>query len=593
MNFFKEEIQSALEEFSRHEKLKILSVDEIESKNFNKFTDVWEVISEVETQKLGLKDFKFYVCFNIEFPLSLPKIYLSKEDFDDVKWIPHVNEDGFICTYDPETIKINFTSPNFVYWVVYNCFKRAKRILKDGIEKNNFKDFEDEFINYWGIKYSNNNCIDIGWLSIITSSDIGELDLKVDYLPSKNKKRHNFIVHDNNLIYDQVKNYLIENGIEIKEYQAFYLGEIGIRNPPFELKNRNVLEIIKNIGDKKKEIFENYINTNKELFTVIFKKRIEDEDYFLGWYFKRIKQKLKGFRSLKFNNYLAISWLQKEDYVIRIKPDVYNLGKFKVRTSGKLAKDLKKLIFLVAGLGSIGSNLIYFLNSIGSPSFRLIDFDKLRIDNIGRHLLGYSHIDEDKTLAIRNFIKEKMPHQQVIIKNESILSVIQKDPGFINDSDFIFIAIGSNTIEDWLGKIIGNGIIKKPTFFIWVEPYLVGGHCLYINSESGLNYKDYFDINGFFKFSIIESGEYSKKKEKLISRVAGCNTTYTPYSYSNVILFLSSLFPKIHKVISENTRESLCLSWAGDMTILKELDIKISEYGKKIKSGVLNENTIE
>src|SRR5690606_1258972 len=119
-----------------------------------------------------------------------------------------------------------------------------------------------------------------------------------------------------------------------------------------------------------------------------------------------------------------------------------------------------------------------------------------------------------------------------------------KEPAFINESDYIFIAIGESNIESWLADAVNKGLIIKPIFFVWVEPYLLGGHCIFITPENN-NYESYFDKNGFFKFNVI--GDYKNKNLSL--KEAGCQSNYTPYSSNNIQLFLGHLNLEISKII--------------------------------------------
>ena len=586
MDFFNNARNSAFNELIKHEKVKVLDKSELKEKDYSEFVEVWEVISEIDEE--DIRSIKLYIGFYNDFPLTLPKIYLSEEDFERYKWIPHLNYDRFICTFDPENVKLDTCNP---YWVVYRCLCRAKKVVRDGIAKTNFSDFNEEFLNYWRIKYTSEDKVNDFGLVIIDGEVTDEFDLKVGWF-SEELKNYNFIIHNDNSIYAEFEKYLKEIGIKIETCQAFYLGEVNINEPPFDIKNRDLIEIIRKSGNDKFKKFRRYVNASTRLSAVIFKKTINLEEYFLGWFFKSVKSKPKSIRPEKFTSFFAFSCLQKDDSLIRISPDIYNIKWFQKRTSGHLETVDKEFCFLIVGLGSIGSNLVYFLNSLGIPSLRLIDMDSLRLENISRHLLGFSYIKFKKVDAIKVYLKKQYPHQKISIKNSSIVKVIQEDLEFINSSDYIFITIGNDNVEEWLGSIISKNIIKKPVFFLWVEPYLAGGHCLYINQRDGIKYSDYFDQEGLFKFNIIDKEEYLKNDELLHLRVAGCNTTYTPYSYSNIVLFLSNVFPKIHSIILKGSEKNKCYSWIGDLSVLSRKSIKLSEIGLKNKIGDIFENSI-
>ena len=63
----------------------------------------------------------------------------------------------------------------------------------------------------------------------------------------------------------------------------------------------------------------------------------------------------------------------------RLYGDLYSSHRIAMRTAGMEMPEQK---FVIAGLGSIGSNLVYFLNGWNNASFTLIDNDRFRTENI-------------------------------------------------------------------------------------------------------------------------------------------------------------------------------------------------------------------
>ena len=245
--------------------------------------------------------------------------------------------------------------------------------------------------------------------------------------------------------------------------------------------------------------------------------------------------------------------------------------------------------FTIAGLGSIGSNLLYFLNSLKVNEFKLIDPDILLVENIQRHLLGLSDVKFHKTVALKAHLQWKNPLLKVSTRELSIIDVLENEPKFINESDYLFVSIGNENVEEYIGDSIQNYLLQVPTFFIWVEPYLCGGHLVYVNPKDCRNYSNFFK-DGLFKYNIIDKEEYIKGNELLSIREAGCQSSFTPYSETNVILFLSRIYPIIYKIISENIDKSASYTWIGDTTPLKKQKLKVSKVGLENKTGNLIEN---
>ena len=51
--------------------------------------EIWKIETEVQTS-IFQKEIELYVAFDEFSPLSIPRIYLSRKSFDEVKYIPHM-----------------------------------------------------------------------------------------------------------------------------------------------------------------------------------------------------------------------------------------------------------------------------------------------------------------------------------------------------------------------------------------------------------------------------------------------------------------------------------------------------------------------
>lgn len=556
---------------------KITKVDAKNNSVPPKYAEVWKVTSEIEVSPNTPEEFDFYVCFKSDFPLSFPWIYLSRKDYDQIKYVPHVDSDRQICTFDRNLVRFDPSRPDSI---VYNCLKKAKEIITDGLRKTNIADFENEFLAYWNNTYSSNDKVFKNCLFLMDENNDSQAIVKMIFVPYANN-RYNYIFHQNHCLYGKFLNYLKKNKIPFSEHEVLYLGEKVFRDtPPFQILNSDVVSIIKSAGIQTE--FKRFVKKKDCPAIILFRKKILGRTHILGWTHDDLNFDKNGLSKWKRISFDTIKY-QGKSSVTRLSPDIYSSDKLARRTAGSPYSNPLKL--LIAGLGSIGSNLVFFLNSLENPEFRLVDTEILEIENIGRHLIGFSDINTLKTSAVENYILKKHPHQEVKTSTESIRDVIQKEPNFVNDADYIFIAIGPGSMQDWVGEAISNKTIKKPIFFIWVEPFLVGGHCIYLHPESKSDYKDFFDKEGYFKFNVIDTVEYQRGNENLFMKEAGCQTSYTPYPISNVILFLSQLFPTIINTISNKHQESSSYTWFGTQDVLRNKDVKISKYGSSHRLG--------
>ncbi|MGY8910027.1 MAG: E2/UBC family protein, partial [Flavobacteriales bacterium] len=488
---YKDALERVLLYIEKTEKVRELSKYYKKKVGLPELLDVWEITTEILDRKNKIIDIRLHIIFLPDFPLCLPKILLSKEDFDKIKFIPHLQVDKLICIFQ------NYSEPNVQIpeKVVEEAIRRAKNILEEGLKANNHKDYEEEFEAYWDSNYSKKDIVNKSFLLL------NEKPLKQNFdLISLEKpiSKFHYIIHQNEDIAINFKTYLNDQNIIYKETTGFLVQDLNLfTKPPFNKTNKEIFNAIEKLDTKDSHKYISFINALGASKLFLFSKEINSEIRYFGWFHSQAKLNRKGFRQKALNNYKVLSTFQSTEQIIRITPQVYNKQRLIKRSAGEINQNQNNK-FVLAGLGSIGSNLIHYLNSKQNIEFKLIDTDSLELENIGRHYLGFNYLNWEKTKAIKDFLTQSSPIQKVETREKSIVQVIKDESKFINESDFLFVAIGESNIESWIANAIDNGLIIKPIFFIWVEPYLLGGHLIFINPKNN-NYKSYFTENELFK----------------------------------------------------------------------------------------------
>ncbi len=131
-------------------------------------------------------------------------------------------------------------------------------------------------------------------------------------------------------------------------------------------------------------------------------------------------------------------------------------------------------------------------------------------------------------------------------------------------------------IENFLIKLHNEGKITIPMFLFWVEPYAIGGHCLFIHPDDKVTLNDLYEKQ-LYRFNIIDSSEYNNSNPILSKQEAGCQTSYTPYSGNDIILYLSAIYKWMNDIIQNNAERSIAVQWTGNINIAKELGLTINE----------------
>jgi hypothetical protein len=530
------------------------------------YKELWKIKTEVEVDTFQ-KEIDLLIVFEEFFPLTIPRIYLSKESFDGINPIPHVDKNRFICTFHTDSLFLDTNNP---LGIVRESIQRAKKIIKDGLNGTNHNDFKEELSAYW--TDSNESDI-IQYLSFISDFPKEATLLKI----CKLSPAYNFIQY---LVYKDKKDsdtkrildFLVAKGYKGSESDALFLHDYKINSqPPFPKNNEDILN---SINPSLRSVFKNYIDSKTYEKHVFFLAETSTKPILLGWKHKMLNTKRNGFRPNILTPFAVLSKYQKQDKIERISVNEYSNNRIENRTSGIIRK---KYTFLVAGLGSIGSNLIYFLNGLNYPNFKLIDNDALKIENIGRHLLGMNYINSLKTEALKVYIKNIRPDQDISIKTSKIEAIIFNNLDYFNDCSYAFIAVGNQNIENFLLKKQNDGEINIPMFFLWIEPYAIGGHCLFLYPDDRVTLDDLYEEH-LYRFNIIASSEYINSNPVLSKQEAGCQTSYTPYSGNDVILFLSTIYKWMNDIIRKDAKRSMAVQWIGNLDFAKELGLVINKH---------------
>lgn len=556
-------LDSCFAEFSKTNTVKRGIV--LENKRDN-IVDIWQIDTEVDILNLS-RDISYYIHFKKSFPYSLPKLYLVSCDYE-LGYIPHLEESKSICLYEGQ-VSYNIDDP---IQIIKTCIDKANKTIKDGAEGNNALDFAEEILAYWEMRY--NLEPEPLFTEIIHSFTVVPVEnTTVLILPvvPKNEFGHKYIVSENES--NSLFEYHLQNGSSINNIvDGLYIADFSIKLvPPYSIKYSEFEDLLTTQSQKD---FRKYINSKKQNKKIILFPI--NSSGLVGGIVCNLKMPRKGFRAMP--NSQLLSGLYKNRYFQRLLSREYSNNRIEKRTSGNMGEKYK---FIIAGVGSVGSHLTYFLNNINYPELTFVDNDLLSIDNIGRHMLGYSDINQPKSVAMSNYLRGIRPDQSTKYYMDSIEDVIIDNIGVVNSHDYLFVVVGHKMTEDFIIESIKQNKITIPVFIIWVEAYLASGQCVYIKPKDAAKYKSLYDAEMLYNHHVISKSEYCKEESLIFKKDAGCGSSYSPYSSNDVVLFLSALYPYINKVIAGEINDSFRYSWVGDIKRLLDLgivtDVAVSE----------------
>lgn len=518
------------------------------------------------------EDIEAYIRFHKDFPYSMPCVIIPDDRF---RYLPHISVKSHkLCLYEDDEV---YDAEN-IGGLIRDNVDRTRRWIEQYYGRDNSDEYAKEIRSYWNEEYEEENNVDDHWIML---GDIPKETCKmtgvayiVKNLKDSRTYKKSVVASDE----DDKTLASLKLHHKTKDISVLYIASLQIPNvPPFCMTGQEVIDRISDDEDRK--TFKKYLNHVKNV-NVLFPIGL---NYAVGGIcIHDLKINRNGFRKGALTSFKVLtSFENKNKKLDRLYVSVYSDHRIAERTAGAIMTE-KRL--LVAGLGSVGSNLCYFLNGYNNATFALIDRDRLTVENIGRHLLGFEYIDQYKSFAVAHFLRQYRPDRNVcaLLKNLQGLNVEE-----INKASAIFVCTGDLMSEKWLLSQMAEGYIKKPAFILWLEPYGISGLMIYVNPKDEESIKRLREkVNdGFMDYCLIKREEY-ENGEKLTMRDAGCNGKYSLYSANDVTMFLSAIFPLLDKLL-EKPSESECYQWVGNINIATEKGICL------VPSLKLSKNTLQ
>lgn len=522
-----------------------------------------KIITEIEIRDMATS-IELFMAFPYPIPFQLPDIYFVNTEYDP---IPHIGyDDRKLCLFEDGT---SF-SPNDYPAISLECLRKAKKLLSLGANRQNANEYRTEIVSYWRYSYNNEEPVEQGWLFHGSLPDNTQTLVLFSLQPEKtgglgvtraiaiSEKEYNC----GSLFID-----FLRRNYKITEYPALYVSHYSPPStPPYSTTFNQFLACVSDINDFK--AIRRHLNKH---CGGIFLFPLGPTGQFGSVWVGSVPQRAKGWRNGMKTAFDVMCRFERRNLLLyRSMGKVLSVNRIAERTKGELMTEMR---LLVAGLGSIGSNLCHFLSGHNNAFFTLIDSDSLSVDNLGRHLLGFNYLGRNKAEAISDHLHGINPDLQVsVVDNDSVEAYIEHDTTRVNNHDAVFICTGDPMSELFCIQKVIDDAITVPLFILWLEPYAVAGHLLYINPSDAKKLGHLFDEQGIYVHSFIDQQEFHKRPELFTKREAGCNGSYNQYSGNDVLLFLSAMYPHILSLL-DNPSNSTAYRWLGKNDSIKNLGI--------------------
>ncbi|NDV96758.1 hypothetical protein D0T84_17845 [Dysgonomonas sp. 521] len=555
-------------------------VDEIPDIRTDYYAEQWKVITEIDVND-QVKEIELYLGFLKSFPYTLPDIYFPNKAFG---YLPHVESVGGKLCLMPDGASYPIDNP---YEVIRYCLKQSKKLIEQGVKNENVDDFKAEINSYWRRMYDGEPETSDYWL-IYENFPVETCVLKT-LLYSQNvlgKKKPKTITRAFLLPKDyeesNIERYLKYHHKAMETEALFVKSVIVPDKASYSLTLQKLLECTSSAEDRR--AIKSFINAAYGGI-IVFQL---SETTMGGIYIDKVNTKKKGFRTDKLTACDFLLRFEKKNLLLeRQYGSLYSSHRIAMRTAGT---EMPKQSFVITGLGSVGSNLTYFLSGWNNASFTLIDAETLQPENIGRHLLGFHYIYQNKVDAVADYLYSIRPERGVNTYNDTFQNIVINNSEVINTQTALFLCTGDAMTEKFIIDTLRNGHIKIPTFILWLEPFGIAGHLVYINPEQ---IPESFNLYNneermLYKHNLLEPTEYIAHADRFTKRDAGCNGEYSLYSGNDVTLLLSALYPHINQLIQQ-PQQSKCYRWVGNIHIAIEKNIKLTVDPTLINLGEVQE----
>lgn len=571
-------------ELSKIETCRVLDHEEIKKLrcNFSDGGTVWEISTEL-TFKNEILEVRLYIDFPKDFPYAFPRILINREDYNGIKYIPHINEEMVVCIFDDGQ---NLLMPKNTFGLLGFMLSKAKRIIiasEDEIAR--IHEFEKEFKAYWEEKYSTSDITSNKGLHSISENTQYELK-GIRFISGLSG--FEYYVYDNEEDLRKIIDYAEKYNIKTVEVGVLLI-ENNFKVPPFDISISDSIAIIEKDAEQYKKFKQLCSDYDLANILVLFCNKANNTDEYYGWSYQEITIQPRKISRVR-NSSSKLAYLKNpiisKNNVTRISFQNSSLERLQKRTTGYIEKQLS---VVVSGLGSVGSNLVFFLKNLPINTYRLIDNQLLSIENINRHLLGFSFLKWSKANGVAQWLKSSNPLFNVEIKFDSVIAVIKNNPNFINDCDFHIVAIGSTMIEEFILKNVIDGTLTKPTIIFWVEPFMASGQMIFIMPEdSSKALKIITEEN--YKYAVLQNVDSQKNKTYIVE--GSCQTGFSPYSSAYMVQFLSSIFPYLKEHLTEGNLNSTIYTWVGDKNLLINQGLLITPFANGENSFTLIKNNL-
>lgn len=499
------------------------------------------------------------------YPYEFPEIYCYQE-FDFL--VPHVYTNKQLCLFDENEETVY---PDRYLEIAKISIERAIKLFQDSILNNNLLEYNLEAVSYWNTKAK----------SFVVMLRFDES--YSHYMWAYQMTKSSYVCSDSEIELIDFIRRLRDQEIDKQDLKQilFVKSDVVITMLISKLTDVNLWLI----GKKNEKLYLDYMLKNNSPSLIISSFNNTAGNCLLGIKIGKLKSNNVRITRKNIAGVLRANSGRKFE-----KIQICDMRMKRLFTRGGDGRAMfdKKCLFV--GGGSVGSYLVKAVTEIGiSDDITIIDKDILTSDNIARHLCGADKLlSENKAEAISTYMLEQYPTMRCEGIYKNVLEIIEEPADFFDEYDIVFVAVGNCMLEKQFVKLYKEGRIKQ-CVLVWVEPYLVAGHVIVLNTDYTEKTNEYlFDECGNFKISVIENSKQYMKSE------AGCQSAYAPYAGFELQKFILDFVDLYHREVYEKEcKANYVIDWFGRMKWARMNSIAIKPRYRSLEDRTINIQRID
>lgn len=522
-------------------------VDYEHVRKLNSGARVWRITAQGKA-----RGFTFCVAIPPTFPDCLPQFYLSEQDFISIGKMPHIDMNRFICTRDTAVVVANDDKPGEA---IEELLQIAIGTIESGIQGESHADFESEFLAYW-----NDGAIEKAIL--VCAPPETPVVLAKYSLPSK-LYGSSYLVATSD---QYAASWLEKLGVSQSLHRIGAIQCIQLLKVPDAIPSTNgdLILMLQDCDDKSHAALQNF--TGDTVLVHIMRGNAT-----LAFLWQHTIRDVNGFRRGMVPIPLVLK-RSKSDPIVRLKLVRLDQDRL-VRRAVDMGITIGNNVPLaLIGCGSIGSTLAMLLAKSGVSDFILVDPDKLTEENVARHLCGCNVAATymKKVDAVKQALGRHLPFVTCDTYDEDVRNLLRNNPDVFELARLMIFATADIGVERRANDFfrLHN---PKPVVYLWLEPYAVAGHLLYVSPQNGACFRCCMDEEGFFRFAVAEKGQ------NLLCRESGCQSTFTPYGAVELEIFCGLACKEILKILVHPPDHSMLVTWIGDKEQFQSGGYRISD----------------